>query len=61
MTFAELVLALAAGALLVLVMRPLQRRLERRLTHFFRSRSSGRGKPVIDITDFSKKKDRPKP
>ncbi len=56
MTFAELVVLLVAGSLLYLFMVPLRRRLEHRLTRYFRSKSPGEPKPVIDITDYKKSK-----
>jgi hypothetical protein len=56
MTFAEMLLSIVAVALLFRVLRPLQRRLETRLYHVFRSRGPQARDPVIiDITDYNKK------
>lgn len=55
MTFAEILLFIAVAALLYCLMRPLQRRLEARFYKFFRSKSRHKEKPIIDITDYSKK------
>ncbi len=54
MTFAEILLIIVVGAGLYFLMTPLQRRLEWRLTKFFRANSSSNQKPIIDITDYKK-------
>ncbi len=51
MTVAELVLMVAGVAGIYLLLRPLQRRLERYLLRKF-SRDSDDHMPVIDVTDF---------
>ena len=51
MTVAELVLMVAGVAGIYLLLRPLQRRLERYLLRKF-SRDSDDHRPVIDVTDF---------
>jgi hypothetical protein len=58
MTFVELILLLGVGALLYRLMRPLQRWLEGRFYKFFRSKSRSKDRPIIDITDYSRKKDK---
>ena len=60
MTFAEFVLLIGAVMGLYFAMKPLQRRLERRFYKFFRSRLPRRDGTIIDITDYSKKKDNEK-
>jgi hypothetical protein len=56
MTFAEILLSMVVVALLFRVLRPIQRRLEARLYHFFRSRGPrARDQVIIDITDYNKK------
>ena len=55
MTLAEILLFIGAIALLYRLMRPLQRRLESLCYKFFRSKSRHKEKPIIDITDYSKK------
>ncbi len=57
MTFAELVLFVAGMALLVRLMRPLQRRLETRLYRLFLSRRPRVQRQIIDITEYEKKDD----
>jgi hypothetical protein len=57
MTFAELVLFVAAVAVLFRLLRPLQRRLEARLYLFFLARGSRANRHVIDITGYDKKED----
>ena len=59
MTFAELFILIATVAVLCFFMTPLQRVLESRLYKFFRSKNRQAGKPVIDITDYSKKGRKP--
>jgi hypothetical protein len=58
MTFAEIVLFVSGVALLVRLLRPLQRRLEARLFRFFVSRRGDASGQVIDITEYAKKEDR---
>jgi hypothetical protein len=55
MTFAEIIVLIAVVAVLYFFMIPLQRRLESSLYRFFRSTRNQTGKPVIDITEYSKK------
>lgn len=57
MTFAELALFVAGVALLLRLLRPLQRRLEARLYRSFLSRRPRTIRHVIDITDYDKKED----
>lgn len=56
MTFAEILLFLAALVILYLMMMPLQKYLEAHLRKFFRSVLKQKDKPVIDITDYQKPK-----
>jgi predicted PurR-regulated permease PerM len=56
MTFAEIVSAIIAVAILCFFLSPLQRRLESWFYKIFRSKSGRTEKRVIDITDYSKKK-----
>jgi hypothetical protein len=59
MTFAEIVLFVSGVALLVRLLRPLQRRLEARLFRFFVSRRwGGASDQVIDVTEYAKKEGR---
>ena len=60
MTFAEILAFIAALVIIYVLMTPLQRYLEPRLRKFFRSGLRDKGKPVIDITDYQNKKDKPK-
>ena len=55
MTFAEIAIFIAVGSALYICMAPLRRRLEFRLYKLFRGKRQGPG-PVIDITDYSKKR-----
>jgi predicted PurR-regulated permease PerM len=57
MTFAEITILVVVASVIYLVLKPLQQRLEKRLYIFFRSKFKGKSKTVIDITDYSKKKD----
>lgn len=58
MTFAEIVTFLLAGALLYWTLRPLRRRLEVMFRQWFGGIRKGSRSPVIDITDYSKKKEK---
>ncbi len=55
MTLAEILIFILIACALYVTMGPLQKRLESRLYKFFRSKSQGNERPVIDITDRSKK------
>jgi len=55
MTFAEIFVLIAVGYLLYRLMNPLRRRLESRMNRFFRSKTHRKERPIIDITDYSKK------
>jgi len=52
MTFAEVVLAVAGVAAIYLLLRPVQRRLERYLLRKLAGRPRGH-LPTIDVTDFT--------
>jgi len=53
MTFAEIVIFVLLAIVVVFVLSPLQKKLEKRLYKLFRSKASGSG-PIIDVTDYSK-------
>ncbi len=55
MTFAELIVLIAVGFFLCFLMFPIQKYLEIRIYKFFRFKSRKPEKPIIDITNDSKK------
>jgi hypothetical protein len=57
MTIAEIVLLIAAVLGLSFLFRPVQKKLERILLKYFRAKNPKAEKPIIDITDYTKKKD----
>lgn len=60
MTFVEFILVIGVVVGLYFLMKPLQRRLERRLYKFFRSQMGAKEGTIIDITDYTKEKEKPK-
>ncbi|MBC7386929.1 MAG: hypothetical protein H7301_12310 [Cryobacterium sp.] len=58
MTFAELIFFIAVVLILYRLMSPLQRVIELRLRKFFKSKNKKSDAAVIDITDYSKNKNR---
>ena len=56
MTFAEILFFVMALVILYFLLSPLQRFLEPRFRKLFRSKTRHNGEPVIDITDYSNKK-----
>jgi predicted PurR-regulated permease PerM len=54
MTFAEIIIFFLMGLGIYFLLKPVQKRLERRFYKFFNSNKSNNG-PVIDITNYSKK------
>ena len=56
MTFVEILMFIMALIVLYLLMRPLQNRLELKLRKLFSPKTKHNGKPIIDITDYAKKK-----
>lgn len=57
MTLAEWILFIVIAYALYRTLGPIQKRLERRLYRVFRNRSPHSEKPVINITDYEKKKE----
>jgi len=53
MTFAEIILLVAAGTGIYFVLRPLQRRLEIYLLRKFVARHPRVRRPTIDVTEFT--------
>jgi hypothetical protein len=56
MTFAEITILVVVASVIYFILKPLQQRLEKKLYGFFRSKMKSKGKTVIDITDYTKKK-----
>jgi hypothetical protein len=61
MTFAEILLFLLALVVLYFLLSPLQHYLEPRLRKLFHSKKKYNPESVIDITDYSRKKNNPNP
>jgi hypothetical protein len=61
MTFAEMLFFILALVILYFLLSPLQHYLEPRFRKLFRSKTKHNGEPVIDITDYSNKKNKKDP